>query len=160
MSPACKIRCRWLRLTTRSRSPARSLISSIVGVVRPSPLLNGSHASASNSSLVSSDSLRGRPDRAPSCSPSRPLAAARCRHLDTVAGDTPSRWAISSVETPSAAAKAIFALSTSLCGAVPCLIRRSSFPRSSSSRTTRDAGRPLLMPQSYHIIPRTCGTMY
>ena len=58
-------------------------------------------------STCSSVTVLGRPGRGSSNNPSSRRSAKRLRHLDTVGRDTRSRSAISTFETPSAAARTI-----------------------------------------------------
>jgi len=83
-------------------------------------------------STCSSVTVRGRPGRGSSSSPSKRCSAKRVRHLVTVGRDTRSRSAISKFDRPSAASSTIRERNASACAVFPRRDQASSRPRSSS----------------------------
>src|SRR5215210_1940306 len=103
-----------------------------------------SNVATTTSSTCSTLIEGGRPGRGSSVNPSRRSATNRARHLPTVAGAQPSRFATVLLSTPSAHANTIFDRSARACDDFARRDQRTNCSRSSSLSTNSALGRPVL----------------
>src|SRR5829696_5430000 len=126
----CTRWCRQVRSTVEASTPKRSANSRDDQCVTPSPAGGGVSVAAK---ILARSTVRGRPERRSSSSPCTPELAYRFRQPITEGRETPTRSAISVLDTPSAASSTIRARCAS-----PALIE---LDRVQDSNTSRSPGR-------------------